>query len=230
MSVLPYIGNQNSFFSASVTVPRDGPVTKQGISRWLVNAITLVHFSLGFQSPIGVRAYSTRGIASSWAWSSGVSISEIREAASWASPSTFVRFYNLESFLLKYAILLVHLTNIVQAPHSLGLSILYGRNWYMVSSINLEDDTHATVDTMAQPVLGVFSWLPWVLLPHESWCWVIPCHGTVWLYLFPYKRLRRSTSEISKGNILGYYLRCGSEVVVYIARCSSHFGGLWRAT
>ncbi len=35
--------------------------------------------------------------------------------------------YSPESFLLKLAILWVHLTNIVQAPPSLGLSILYGR-------------------------------------------------------------------------------------------------------
>ncbi len=83
---------------------KGGPVTKQGISRWLVDAITLAYSSVGFQCPIIVRAHSTRGISSSWAWSSGVSISEICEAAGWVSPSTFVRFYNLpyrsESFLL----------------------------------------------------------------------------------------------------------------------------------
>ncbi len=53
------------------------PVTKQGISRWLVDAITQAYSSFSFQCPIGVRAHSTRGIASSWAWSSGVTISEI---------------------------------------------------------------------------------------------------------------------------------------------------------
>ncbi len=71
------------------------PVTKKTISRWLVDAITLAYSSLGLQCPIGVRAHSTIGIASSWAWSSGVSISEICEAAGWSSPSTFARFYNL---------------------------------------------------------------------------------------------------------------------------------------
>ncbi len=114
--------------------------------------------------------------------------------------------------------------------------------------INLRDDTQATVDPMAQPVLGVFSWLPWVLLPHESWCWVIPRHSTTWLYLFPYKRLRPSTSKISKGNVLSYYrnlcslrygtstafpishffqrnLRCGGEGAVYIARRPSILAG-----
>ncbi len=114
--------------------------------------------------------------------------------------------------------------------------------------INLRDDTQATDDPMTQPVLGVFSRLPWVLLPRESWCWVVPRHSTAWLYLFPNKRLRCSTSEISKGNILGYYrnlgslrygmsnaflavlwaallsrflqrnLRCGGEAAAYIAR------------
>ncbi len=41
---------------------KGGPVTKQRISRWLVDAITLAYSSLGLQCPIGVRAHSTRGI------------------------------------------------------------------------------------------------------------------------------------------------------------------------
>ncbi len=72
------------------------PVTKQRRSRWIVDAITLAYSFLGLHCPIGVRAHSTRGVVSSWAWSSGVSITEICAAAGWASPSTFARFYNLE--------------------------------------------------------------------------------------------------------------------------------------
>ncbi len=53
------------------------PVTKQMLSKWIVDAVTLAYSSLGLQCPIGVWAQSTRGIASSWAWSSGVSIKEI---------------------------------------------------------------------------------------------------------------------------------------------------------
>ncbi len=75
---------------------KGGPVMKQIISRWLVDAITLEFFSLRLQCPIGFRAHSTRGIASSWAWSSGVSISDICEAAGWSSTSTFARFYNMD--------------------------------------------------------------------------------------------------------------------------------------
>ncbi len=72
------------------------PVTKQRFSRWIVDAITLAYSSLGLHCPIGVRAHSTRGVASLWAWSSGKSIAEICAAADWASRSTFARFYNLE--------------------------------------------------------------------------------------------------------------------------------------
>ncbi len=50
------------------------PVMKQRISRWIVEAIALAYASEGLQCPIGVRAHSTRGMVSSWAWSSGISI------------------------------------------------------------------------------------------------------------------------------------------------------------
>lgn len=71
-------------------------VSKQRLSRWIVEAVALCYSSMGLECPIGVRAHSTRGMASSWAWSSGVSIKDICEAAGWSSPSTFVRFYNLD--------------------------------------------------------------------------------------------------------------------------------------
>ncbi len=75
---------------------KGSPVTKQWLSRWIIYAIKLAFSSLGQLCPMGVRAHSTRGIASYWAWSSGVSIAEICAAVGWASPSTFARFYNLE--------------------------------------------------------------------------------------------------------------------------------------
>ena len=45
---------------------------------------------------VGLQAHSTRGMAASWALFRGVSIQAICDAASWASPMTFVRFYSLE--------------------------------------------------------------------------------------------------------------------------------------
>ena len=71
-------------------------VSKQSLSRWVVDAITMAYTTKGLQCPLGIRAHSTRGVASSWAWSSGISLQEICTAAGWASPSTFIRFYNLE--------------------------------------------------------------------------------------------------------------------------------------
>ncbi len=53
------------------------------LSRWIIDAIMIAYSSLGQQCPMGVRAHSTRGIASSWAWSSGVSIAEICAVAGW---------------------------------------------------------------------------------------------------------------------------------------------------
>ncbi len=86
------------------------PVTKQRLYKWIVDAVTLPYSSLGMQCPIGVRAHSTRGLASSWTWSGGVSITEICAAAGWASPSKFARFitwkyrpYRPGATLLKWA-------------------------------------------------------------------------------------------------------------------------------
>ncbi|CAM4284410.1 unnamed protein product [Leuciscus chuanchicus] len=43
--------------------------SKQSLSRWIVDAIALAYTSKGMQCPLGVRAHSTRSMASSWAWS-----------------------------------------------------------------------------------------------------------------------------------------------------------------
>ena len=81
--------------------------SKQTLSRWIVDAIATAYASKDLQCPLGIRAHSTRGVASSWAWSSGISIYDICTAAGWASPSTFVRFYNLEVPALQAKLLAV---------------------------------------------------------------------------------------------------------------------------
>ncbi len=112
------------------------------------------------------------------------------------------------------------------------------------------NDTQATDDPMAQPVLGVFSWLSWVLLPRESWCWVIPRHSTAWLYFDAvrvnyrkgmYRNLGSVRYETSTAFLAVLWaalsrffkrnLKCGS-AAAYIARRSSHFcgSGLHRHT
>lgn len=83
------------------------PVTKQRLSRWIADGMALAYASISLQCPIGVRAHSTRGMASSWAWFSGVSIGDICAAAGWSLPSTTTRFYNLEVPVLQAQILSV---------------------------------------------------------------------------------------------------------------------------
>ncbi len=81
--------------------------TKQRISRWIIDAIALAYASEGLQCPIGVRTHSTRGMASYWAWSSGISIGKICAASGWSLPSTFARFYNLDVPALQARVLSV---------------------------------------------------------------------------------------------------------------------------
>ena len=75
---------------------RGKPISQQRLSHWIVDAIRLAYESKGLQAPVGLRAHSTRGMATSWALFKGVSVQDICKAASWASPHTFVRFYRLD--------------------------------------------------------------------------------------------------------------------------------------
>ncbi len=70
-------------------------VSKQRLAHWIVEAIVLAYQARRLPCPLGVRAHSTRGVASSWALARGASIADICRAAGWAAPNTFARFYNL---------------------------------------------------------------------------------------------------------------------------------------
>jgi len=41
---------------------------KHSLSRWIVYAIALAYTSKGVQCPLGLRAHTTRGMASLWTW------------------------------------------------------------------------------------------------------------------------------------------------------------------
>ncbi|KAJ8009614.1 hypothetical protein DPEC_G00090730 [Dallia pectoralis] len=76
---------------------RGGPVSKQRMSKWVVEAISLAYESAGQPSPLAVRAHSTRSMAASKALLSGkVSLHDVCVAAGWSSPHLFVRFYQLD--------------------------------------------------------------------------------------------------------------------------------------
>ena len=72
------------------------PVTKVRLSQWIVEAIQLAYASRGVELPAGLRAHSTRGMSASWALAKGVPIGDVCRAASWATPSTFAAYYNLD--------------------------------------------------------------------------------------------------------------------------------------
>ncbi len=70
-------------------------VSKQRLTHWIVEAIVLAYQARCLPCPLGLRAHSTRDIASSWALVRGASIADICKAAGWATTNTFARFYNL---------------------------------------------------------------------------------------------------------------------------------------
>ncbi len=70
-------------------------VSKQRLAHWIVEAVALEYQSQGEPCPLGVRAHSTRSVASSHALAHGASLADICRAAGWATPNTFARFYNL---------------------------------------------------------------------------------------------------------------------------------------
>ncbi len=69
--------------------------SKQRISHWVRDAISLAYEARKLPSPLSLRAHSTRGVASSQALFRGVPLEDICVAAGWSSPHTF-RFYNLD--------------------------------------------------------------------------------------------------------------------------------------
>lgn len=69
------------------------PLSAQRLSHWLCEGISLAYESVGKVAPEGLRAHSTRGVATSAALLRGVGVQDICLAASWSSPSSFVRAY-----------------------------------------------------------------------------------------------------------------------------------------
>ncbi len=74
-------------------------VSKQRLAHWIVEAIVLAYQARRLPCPRGLRAHSTRGVASSWALALGALTADICRASGWATPNTFERFYNLRESL-----------------------------------------------------------------------------------------------------------------------------------
>ncbi len=72
-------------------------VSKQRSAHWIVEAVTLSTSFQGEPCPLGVRAHSTRSVASSLLYplAHGASLADIWRAAGWATPNTFRKIYSL---------------------------------------------------------------------------------------------------------------------------------------
>ena len=86
----------DQLFVSCATPHKGKPLSRQRLSHWIVEAISLAYGCRGLQPPKGLRAHSTRGVATPWALFRGVSVQDICAVASWATPHTFVRFYRLD--------------------------------------------------------------------------------------------------------------------------------------
>ncbi len=75
---------------------KGSPASKQRMSKWVVEAISLAYESAGQPSPLAVWSHPTRSMAASKALISGVALQEVCDAAGWSSTHTFVRFYSLD--------------------------------------------------------------------------------------------------------------------------------------
>ncbi len=79
-----------SFSCTTVAVQRAGPYQNRGFPTGLW---TLSRLLIRAKVWNALSHHSTRAIASSWAWSRGMSIQHICFAAGWSSQNNFARFY-----------------------------------------------------------------------------------------------------------------------------------------
>jgi hypothetical protein len=68
-------------------------VSRDTLSRWIVDTIKLAYQRRSLDPPVGVRAHDTRAVASSWAAFAGVPMHIIMRTASWRSQTTFTSCY-----------------------------------------------------------------------------------------------------------------------------------------
>ena len=76
--------------------PRRGcALSKQRLSTWIVDVIAQAYKANDCPLPPRVKCHFTRSVSMSWATWRGVPLEDICAAATWASPSTFARYYRV---------------------------------------------------------------------------------------------------------------------------------------
>ena len=89
------IRKSQQFFVCYGSEKRGQCVSKQRLAHWITDVIQEAYTMAGKQLPSGVKAHSTRAVATSWAALRGVPLEDICAAANWSSPGTFTRFYRV---------------------------------------------------------------------------------------------------------------------------------------
>lgn len=79
---------------------RGQAASSRTIASWLVKTIKKAYSLSNHQVPEGLRAHSTRAVATSWAAYCRVSAEKICRAATWSSRSTFMSHYKVDSACL----------------------------------------------------------------------------------------------------------------------------------
>ena len=80
------------------------PASLSSISRWIVSTISVAYEVQHRTPPEGLRAHSTRAVASSMALLRGVDLPDICRTATWSRASTFISHYRLDVRAKKEAI------------------------------------------------------------------------------------------------------------------------------
>jgi len=74
---------------------RGHAISKQRISRWLVETISFAYTSIDQTPPEGIKGHQTRSQSTSWAETAGVDPDSICLAATWSTQCTFAKHYRL---------------------------------------------------------------------------------------------------------------------------------------
>jgi len=74
---------------------RGQAISKQRISKWLVETVSFAYTSIGQVPPEGIKGHQTRSQATSWAEMAGVDPDNICKAATWSTQCTFAKHYRL---------------------------------------------------------------------------------------------------------------------------------------
>ena len=88
-------GDDIQLFLTYGRVTKGKPISKQWISKWLVETIKYAYTAHDLDVPQGVKGHQTRKQAVSISEMAGVDPQLICQAATWASLSTFAKYYRL---------------------------------------------------------------------------------------------------------------------------------------